>query len=144
MGLVGAAIGGTMVEAWTRNHTLDSCKLGHETTYSVCVANPSLPCGGLFNGMVAPWLNNTIKGVLWYQGENNMKEDKGNILNDTGYACMFNRMKDEWRELWSAVPGTTDKEFAFGIVTLAQGTDEGGPNMGGMRWAQTQNYGVIP
>jgi len=93
---------------------------------------------------VAPFLNSTIKGVLWYQGENNMHEDKGNIMNNTGYACMFNTMKDQWRHDWSVVPGTTESEFGWGIVTLQAGTDEGGPDVEGMRWAQTQNYGVIP
>jgi len=73
-----------------------------------------------------------------------MHETKGNIKNNTGYACMFQKMKNQWQELWSATPGTTDKEFGFGVVLLAEGTTEGGPNMPGMRWAQTLNYGVIP
>ncbi len=29
---------------------------------------------GLFNGMIAPLTNYTIKGVLWYQGEANVEE----------------------------------------------------------------------
>jgi len=147
IGLVFSAIGGTMVEAWTMNHTLDDCQMEYNNEYhgSVCnqTANPSL-CGGLFNGMVAPYLNTTIKGVLWWQGENNMHESKGNINNNTGYACMFNKMKNQWQEMWSATPGTTDKEFGFGVVLLADGTSEGGADMPGMRWAQTLNYGVIP
>eukprot|EP00493_Phyllostaurus_siculus_P022776 UN23110 len=73
-----------------------------------------------------------------------MHEPKGNIKNNTGYACMFLKMKNQWQEYWSATPGTTEKEFGFGVVTLADGTSEGGPNMPEMRWAQTQNYGVIP
>ena len=92
IGLVHAAIGGTMVEAWTMNHTLDDCKMEYNDIYhgSVCnqTANPAL-CGGLFNGMVAPYLNTTIKGVLWWEGENNMHETKGNIVNNTGKPPIF-------------------------------------------------------
>ena len=28
--------------------------------------------GALYNGMVLPWVNYTIAGVTWYQGENNV------------------------------------------------------------------------
>ena len=31
-----------------------------------------------------------------------------------------------------------------GVVTLAAGGGEGGSDMGGMRWSQTANYGVLP
>jgi len=145
IGLIHMAIGGTMVEAWTRNHTLDDCVMPEEEGGYVCSdPNHAHICGGLFNGQVAPFVNTTIKGVLWWQGENNMHEPKGNIKNNTGYACMFLKMKNQWQEYWSGTPGTTEKEFGFGVVTLADGTSEGGKNMPEMRWAQTQNYGVIP
>merc|ERR1719219_650264 len=133
-----------MVEAWTRNHTLDECVNPDDEGGYICEKSDTFMCGGLFNGMLAPYLNTTIKGVLWWQGENNMHEPKGNVKNNTGYACMFLKMQNQWRDLWTAVPGTTDKDFGFGVVLLADGTTEGGPDMPGMRWAQTQNYGVIP
>ena len=50
-----------------------------------------------------------------------------------------------WRKVWSAVPGTPDPTAPFGIVSLADGTDEGfGINMRQFRWSQTANYGVLP
>ena len=47
---------------------------------------------------------------------------------------MFNQMKDQWRKMWSVVPGTTDPKFGFGIVTLQEGGSEGGPNIELMRY----------
>ena len=47
-------------------------------------------------------------------------------------------MVAQWRDIWSAVPGTTDPLAPFGLVSLADGTDEAwGVNMAGMHWAQT-------
>ena len=50
-----------------------------------------------------------------------------------------------WREIWSAVPGTTSPTAPFGFVELADGTDEAwGLSMSGLRLAQTANYGYVP
>jgi len=86
----------------------------------------------------------TIKGWLWYQGENNMNDVMGNSAQTMGYGCEMPGLVKYWREKWSETPGTTDPDAPFGVVTLAAGTGEGGPDMGGMRWAQTANYGVLP
>jgi len=147
IGLVHAAIGGTMVEGWTKNNTLNSCDNSQQGRAWICDTHqtgPSHTCGGLFNGMVSPYVNTTIKGVLWWQGENNMGMAKGNIIDNSGYACMFLKMINQWIDLWSDTQSTTPENFGFGVVLLAYGTDAGGRNMSDMRWAQTQNYGVIP
>lgn len=88
---------------------------------------PAVAPGGngcLFNGMVAPFLNMTIWGALWYQGENDCFtcvcegecdiSSCGNILNKTGYGCMTEAMLKAWRGAWSVEAGTTDPEFPFG------------------------------
>ncbi len=49
---------------------------------------------GLFNGMIAPLTNYTIKGVLWYQGESNT----GRPLE---YADLFSALIKNWREKWN-------------------------------------------
>lgn len=61
------------------------------------------------------------------------------------YACQMANMISQWRSVWSIVPGTTDASFPFGLVTLADGTDEGhGSNMANFRYAQTMGLGVLP
>ena len=44
-----------------------------------------------------------------------------------------------WRSIWNQ--GTDNP---FGIVTLASSGNEGGRDMGAMRWSQFGNYGVLP
>ena len=66
----------------------------------------------------------------------------GNVEDKTGYACMMENLVTSWRENWSVEPLTTDKDFPFGIVTLAGGTSEGnGNSMGAFRYAQSGNTG---
>jgi hypothetical protein len=65
------------------------------------------------------------KGFLWYQGENSLCYDAGSSLHKTGYACMMETLVSSWRKVWSATPGTTAPLAPFGIVSLADGTDEG-------------------
>ena len=67
--------------------------------------------------MVRPFQNMTIKGALWYQGENNVFQCHGSESNaqgansgsggpfacgtvetKTGYACMMENLVNTWRE----------------------------------------------
>ena len=119
--------------------------------------------GALNNGMVAPFLNMTIFGALWYQGENNVHEcipsadtnsrstgdggpsACGNVLTKTGYACSTLNLVTTWRKQWSITPRTTDPTFPFGIVSLAAGTSEGSTqNMPNFRLAQTVRRRIAP
>ena len=43
--------------------------------------------GALYNGMVLPFVNMSIKGWNWYQGENNLGFHAGNVLDNAGYVC---------------------------------------------------------
>ena len=87
---------------------------------------------------VAPFVNMSIKGAVWYQGENNVLECSepgkggsggphacGSAAEDSGYGCNMQLLVSEWRKVWSATPGTTPADFPFGIVSLAAGTSEG-------------------
>lgn len=82
LGLIESAWGGSEIDDWIRNSSIAVCKNatgqpepnrqggdgpdphGQGTVY------PNN--GALWNGMVAPFVNLTIYGVLWYQGENNV------------------------------------------------------------------------
>merc|ERR1719272_1464628 len=102
--------------------------------------------GQLFAKQVMPFVDMTVKGWTWYQGENNMFDVKGNAAMDVGYSCMQRELVKGWRAIWSETSGTTDPEAPFGIVTLASSGTEGADSeaMGAMRLAQTAGYGVVP
>ncbi|MDX2189831.1 MAG: sialate O-acetylesterase [Bacteroidota bacterium] len=48
---------------------------------------------GLFQGMIAPITNYSIKGVIWYQGESNVKTPQV-------YARLFPILINDWRNAW--------------------------------------------
>ena len=85
--------------------------------------------------MIAPFLNMTIKAAIWYQGEQNVFFGEGSIAKTSGYACQQAAMIASWRKAWSAVPGTTDKQFPFGVTSLAGGCSEAFP-----LWSSFQHY----
>ena len=60
----------------------------------------------LYNGMINPLINFPIKGVIWYQGENNA----GNYVK---YRSLFPAMINDWRSKWMI------GDFTFLFVQLA-------------------------
>ena len=67
----------------------------------------------LWNGMVHPFLNMTIYGVVWYQGETNA------LIPGLPYVCTFPAMIDDWRAKWyEGTHKNTDKNFPFGFVQV--------------------------
>lgn len=137
IGILDTAIGGQRIEEFMSNATINTCtdRLGENIPWWD---------SQLFGQQTLMFVDMTVKGFLWYQGENNMGGTKGNSIANVGYGCMQQQLIQGWRDIWSIVPNTTDKLAPFGIVTLASSGSEGGPNMGAMRWAQTANYGVLP
>jgi len=96
VGLIFSAWGGTVAEAWTREEFIENDdelsviigvykKLYSDWEKTATMAEkenkpkPQLPFRAnawdktsvLYNAMIAPLLNMTIKGVIWYQGESN-------------------------------------------------------------------------
>jgi Domain of unknown function (DUF303). len=61
---------------------------------------------GLYNGMIAPLLNYTTSGVIWYQGESN-------VSRRNEYAALLSAMIADWRESFNS------PELPFYIVELA-------------------------
>lgn len=123
-----------MIEQWLDNETIATCH------------NASLGADNQkwHDERVLPYVDMTIKGWIWYQGENNCHGLMGNSASEVGYGCLMPRLVRRWRQLWSSEPDTTDPLAPFGVVTLAKGGSEGGHDIGGMRWSQTANYGVLP
>jgi sialate O-acetylesterase len=64
--------------------------------------------GGLFNAMIAPLTGYAMRGVIWYQGENNARKDHAYI-----YRRLFQTLIEDWRRAWG------EGAFPFLFVQLA-------------------------
>lgn len=87
----------------------------------------------LYNGMINPLIPYGIKGVIWYQGENNTPRAKE-------YAITFPNMINNWRENWQ------QSDFPFLFVQLANfmepKTLPGNDNWAELRESQTKTLDV--
>ena len=61
----------------------------------------------LFNGMIHPLIPYAIRGVIWYQGENNV------LSHDTHYYAQLKALIMGWRHLWH------QGDFPFYLVQIA-------------------------
>ena len=98
--------------------------------YKLGTTAPPLPAStffqykplGLYNGMIAPLINYTMKGVIWYQGE-------ANADNPSNYKALFSAMIVDWRKQWGL------GDFPFLYVQLANFMDTVG-NPSESKWAE--------
>ena len=137
LGLIGMAIGGSMIEEW----------LSYEGAIDCFGFTPDANDNhnhNLWDVNARPFFNMSIKGFLFYQGENNAGALHGNFQNKAGYGCMISNLVASYRAAWSKTPGTTDPDAPFGTVTLSTDDSEGAADMGSFRWSQSANYGVAP
>ncbi len=54
--------------------------------------------GALFNSHIAPLRNYAVKGVIWYQGENNAAGHGGAAKTSESYQRLMHLLIDSWRE----------------------------------------------
>jgi len=159
IGLIETTWGGQPIEHFSSQDALNKCM------------DPDKPVKDsvIWNGQINPFVNTTIKGAIWYQGEANNGHPGGMRPNPPqwgggaidGYNCTFPAMIDDWRLKWhEGTNGQTDSLLPFGFVQLGPiGTDpnfnepQDDPSMGeysnkfgyaGLRWAQTAGYGYVP
>jgi sialate O-acetylesterase len=85
------------------------CKVAYRFPELYRLSNPKTPTV-LYNGMLYPLRNMTIKGAIWYQGESNV----GHAYR---YRDIFPAMIDDWRRVWAQGP------FPFYFVQLAPYTN---------------------
>lgn len=110
IGLVKTTWGGTPCEAWISSEALAGEPglkplLDHWETLEVAAA-PHRPAN-LYNGMVAPLRGITFRGVIWYQGESNVKRAEQ-------YRTLFPLLISDWRKQLAG-----GREFPFYFVQLA-------------------------
>ncbi len=156
VGIVDSSFGGTRLQAWTSQATLESdprlkyvlddwsknlSKLpAMQTAYKAALdkwtstlnhddnardarnaAAPGKPVepqgpgsklqpAGLYNGMIAPLTPFTVRGILWYQGENDAYES----TEPYRYRILFQAMIESWREAWG------DDSLPFIFVQLSR------------------------
>eukprot|EP01105_Mastigella_eilhardi_P005522 TRINITY_DN17219_c0_g1_i1.p1 TRINITY_DN17219_c0_g1~~TRINITY_DN17219_c0_g1_i1.p1 ORF type:complete len:512 (-),score=138.52 TRINITY_DN17219_c0_g1_i1:49-1539(-) len=124
IGLISSNWGGTYVEAWSSPDALEVCA---DCNYADWGA-PNTP-SVLWNAMIVPLLDMTVRGATWYQGE-------ANIGNHECYRCSFPAMINDWRAKWSG--GVAAKDFPFFFVQLAAYVEgEPGDDLPEGRLAQT-------
>ena len=156
VGLINSSWGGTFAEAWTRidfikcddnlNPILDQYNTRFAEWEKACAETekeqkpaperyggirPQDETASLYNGMIAPITNMTIKGAIWYQGESN-----------AGAAYLYRDLFPTMIENWRC--DFKNFEMPFYFVQLASFTDhkpgvEVGPYRGEPRdngWAE--------
>ncbi|XP_028817839.1 sialate O-acetylesterase isoform X3 [Denticeps clupeoides] len=93
----------------------------------------------LWNAMIHPLLNMTLKGAIWYQGEAN------SAYNRDKYNCTFPSMIDDWRTAFHSGSGNqTASDFPFGFVQLSTWKKNAADGFPEIRWHQTADYGFAP
>lgn len=104
VGIIQCAYGGTDIEAWMTKQSLTSFTdfKNPPDTAKIIKNDPAV----LFNAMLNPVIGFTIKGVLWYQGENNR-------VNPLTYDQKMAAMVKEWRIQWG------NGEWPFYYVQIA-------------------------
>ncbi|NXH45267.1 SIAE acetylesterase, partial [Dicaeum eximium] len=158
IGLVEVAWGGTPIEAWSSRRVLQACGLPEDMGSLPCVctsplnlalssstsphqhlSGPQMP-SVLWNAMIHPLLNMTLRGVAWYQGEANA------FLNTDQYNCTFPALIADWRWAFhTGSAGQTEPLLPFGFVQLSTyrrwSADD---RFARLRWHQTADLGVVP
>ncbi|MEY3237613.1 MAG: hypothetical protein RI883_1714, partial [Bacteroidota bacterium] len=93
IGIINSSWGGSSIEGWMSKSLVDSYSdyssnqpfADNETTKKTSV---------MYNGMIQPFVNYTIKGFVWYQGEANVDRYKT-------YAAKLKDMVSLWRLNWN-------------------------------------------
>jgi sialate O-acetylesterase len=88
VGIIHAAIGSSNVEEWIRRSIIESSP----ELKSALQPSGNNETGGLYSDMIAPILPYAIKGVIWYQGENNAT--KGCVWDSDGRSVVNFRPQD--------------------------------------------------
>lgn len=140
IGLIDSSWGGTPIEAWSSRRSLEACGVRWQGRLHDLSSGPQ-EHSVLWNAMIHPLQNMTLKGVIWYQGESNR-----NINRDL-YNCTFPELIADWRQTFHmGSRGQTEELFPFGFVQLSTYVtekiqDEEFPII---RWHQTADFGYVP
>nr|XP_045002131.1 sialate O-acetylesterase isoform X2 [Jaculus jaculus] len=141
VGLISSSWGGTPIEAWSSGRSLKVCGVLKRRSIPPDSVTGPREHSVLWNAMIHPLQNMTLKGVVWYQGEANMD------YNRDLYNCTFPALIEDWRQTFHrGSQGQTERFFPFGFVQLSSYlpvsmSDYGFPEI---RWHQTADFGSVP
>lgn len=93
VGIINCSWGGSTVEGWLKKEILQTYPDVDLTLAGSDKIHPMLQPMIMYNGMLKPLVNYTIKGFLWYQGESNVGRQET-------YADRLATMVKLWREEW--------------------------------------------
>ncbi|MDR0836293.1 MAG: sialate O-acetylesterase, partial [Tannerella sp.] len=119
IGIINSSWGGTGVESWTSGDTFNKLPQQYRDSYkNVDASNlgklikeksksvgPNTYYSLLYNGMIYPIIQFSIRGAIWYQGEHNASQAYN-------YRTLFPTLINDWRAKWGY-------EFPFYWVQLA-------------------------
>ncbi|MCQ2228333.1 MAG: sialate O-acetylesterase [Bacteroidales bacterium] len=91
VGIINSSWGGTPIESWTPEEAYVNCDRLRRVNDELQQGEWG-PCrpGRIYNAMIAPFVDYKIKGVAWYQGEENTS-------NPSAYMDMMFALVNEWR-----------------------------------------------
>lgn len=93
VGIIHSSWGGSTIETWMSKEAIKEFpeKRILEKDEEIEFENRSACL--LFNGMIQPLVGFGMRGVIWYQGE-------GNLKNYNEYAALFKIMHNDWQQKW--------------------------------------------
>ncbi|MEP7259440.1 MAG: sialate O-acetylesterase [Flavitalea sp.] len=106
IGLIESSWGGTSAEVWTPEEVVSADQALTAAAQQIAETEwwPNKTAYA-YNAMIAPVVNYSIAGAIWYQGESN-------ATTASTYSQLFTAMIDAWRRKW-------DKDFPFYYVQVA-------------------------
>jgi len=130
VGVIISAWGGSWIESWINREAIIA--FPDAVTRSTLETNePNQRASQLYNGMIAPITNYSIKGIIWYQGESN-------IVNYKGYDTLMKAMVSGWRNKFE------QGIFPFYFVQIAPYDYGIEKNSAFLREEQSKAMGLIP
>ncbi|XP_060160206.1 sialate O-acetylesterase isoform X3 [Globicephala melas] len=141
VGLISSSWAGTPIEAWSSERSLKACGVPRQGFMPSDLETGPSEYSVLWNAMIHPLRNMTLKGVIWYQGESNVN------FNRDLYNCTFPALIEDWRQTFhDGSQGQTERFFPFGFVQLSSYLSGATPNDGlpEIRWHQTADFGYVP
>ncbi|WP_025739592.1 sialate O-acetylesterase [Aquimarina pacifica] len=132
IGIIHSSWGGSKIQAWMDEETVsqfDFLTIPDHIPEEIKKKRQSPTL--VFNGMIAPIIGYTMKGVLWYQGESNRSKPKE-------YKKMFPAMINSWRQNWS------QGDFPFYFVQIAPYEYRKKTNAAFLREAQMHTMLEVP